>query len=348
MWFSCKMSEYPYNSLPFIAGKNTLQFPLSRRRNTSDSEITRADLWILVWRKEKKHKKKNFRQLRKRRKGKLIRIRIYSVMNKESTKVAELRTKVQKTKWYKISLPISLLKNLESSQKQLMVLRVECKRCNRKTQIIFPRRPKAKCRKTGRKNKDSKRGMNKDSKGKHRRRGCGTARLSPPAKHSKHRPFIVIEQGWKGSRRLRRSAQVMTSCGTSSSSEGVLGVLTGRSPANSCCKVSSYVDFSDMDLDDDIVSPAGYTAATCVGTCARRRRNISSSRSSRNRRSRRVSRRSRRRSRGRGKGHGGRNSNRGYCTADESSPLTVWIFNDDHDLVRAKLPGLVVRSCRCT
>ncbi|ESO96383.1 hypothetical protein LOTGIDRAFT_59650, partial [Lottia gigantea] len=97
-----------------------------------------------------------------------------------------------------------------------------------------------------------------------------------------------------------------------------------------CCKLPSFVNFSDLGLDDRIVTPNGYMTGSCIGRCPRTRHN-----GRRNNRDQTQIPTERSRSR------------RSRCKPAETSSLTVLLFNENHDLMQAELSGLVVNSCTC-
>ncbi|XP_046564311.1 inhibin beta A chain-like isoform X1 [Haliotis rubra] len=314
-------TQFVISHSPGELGKNLLKFTIKKSKGDQVSVVTRVNLWIHVWQKEKK------RQARRKRKGKMIRISVYNNSSKDDKVIAELRTRIQSTDWFRISLPISLVRNLEMSHNSTIILRVECKRCNKKTRLMLPQMPKRKCKKNKkRRNKGKKGGKHgRKSKAMGRKRGCGTPRNYPPTVSTQRLPFMIIEQRYKSFDRRKRSL----SCNPSD-----LIYRNGTITSSRCCRMSTYVEFSDMELDDAIVTPGGYEASRCIGRCPRMRRN-------RNRRRRRG------RNRNRNKRSRGRKSRKGKCRAVETSPLSVWLFNENHDLVRAELQDLVVRNCDC-
>ncbi|XP_046380637.1 inhibin beta A chain-like isoform X2 [Haliotis rufescens] len=315
-------TQFVISHSPGELGKNLLKFTINKSGEDQASVVTRVNLWIHVWQREKK------RQARRKRKGKMIRISVYNNSSKDDKVIAELRTRIQGTNWFRISLPISLVRNLEMSQNSTIILRVECKRCNRKTRLMLPQMSKKKCKRNKKRRSKGKKGGKHGRKPKAmgRKRGCGTARNYPPTVSTQRLPFMIIEQRYKSFDRRKRSL----SCNPSD-----LTYRNGTVTSSRCCRMSTYVEFSDMELDDAIVTPGGYDASRCIGRCSRMRRN-------RNRR-----RRGRNRNRNRNKRSRGGKSRKGKCRAVETSPLSVWLFDENHDLVRAELQDLVVRNCDC-
>nr|KAG5701603.1 hypothetical protein BaRGS_019292 [Batillaria attramentaria] len=121
-------------------GKNILEFEL--RRPSSGSVSTpvacKVNLYVFIWMKRGSRKARRSR--RKSRTSKLVKIRVFLVdeQNRKSKRIAELRKRVSRSNWHRLGLPVSLIHSRTKAENETVKLRVRCKRCNRKVQLIMP------------------------------------------------------------------------------------------------------------------------------------------------------------------------------------------------------------------
>ena len=251
-------------------------------------------------------------------------------------------------------------------------MRVKCKWCSRKVQLIMPA-DVAKC------HKKKKRRRMRLNAGRHRGALGGGSGGSSPSPRSSRRgqrraglrsldadtkcssvgrgvpglvPFMVIEKRIgslpAAAVRNRRSALSSSSSSSSSSRPGSSS-SSSSSPSSSssssssrvcdrssrhsdCCVLATPVDLSEYGMGDSIVAPSTLMATTCDGTCTQLHHHR------RRRRMRVNSRRGSRRRKGRGEP---------TCEPVQSQPLDVWFFDHNHELAHASLPGLVISRCGC-
>ncbi|XP_071112015.1 uncharacterized protein [Haliotis cracherodii] len=104
-----------------------LEFVLDTSRKRKELEVLSANLWVLV-------KKRG-----KTKKGKRIVLKVFQLKDKGLVLLTYLRTKVKKTRWQKLSLPISLIQTLVEPPLSTLKLRIDCRRCGREVKLVLPR-----------------------------------------------------------------------------------------------------------------------------------------------------------------------------------------------------------------
>lgn len=82
---------------------------------------------------------------------------------------------------------------------------------------------------------------------------CGMEKSQSPISFSQEKPFLVIYTHSQHRKSFHRRSKRQVDCGP--------GV-------NECCRESFYVSFADIGWDDWIISPPGYNAYFCKGSCA--------------------------------------------------------------------------------
>lgn len=172
-------SEKPEN----ISGRNVLSFSIDVSTKPKEYiEAVSAHLWILM-RKRK----------RGRSRGRKVILRVMKVPNKKDEKfhyLTALRTRVKKTRWQKISLPVTLIQSMLDSKDNALNLRISCKHCGRMVRpVLFRREDKTKNLKNGKIRK-------RKGKGKRRRRRR-RMRNRRTNENNRIQPFLVISTRYR-------------------------------------------------------------------------------------------------------------------------------------------------------
>lgn len=172
-------SEKPEN----ISGRNVLSFSIDVSTKPKEYiEAVSAHLWILM-RKRK----------RGRSRGRKVILRVMKVPNQKDEKfhyLTALRTRVKKTRWQKISLPVTLIQSMLDSKDNALNLRISCKHCGRMVRPVLFRRE----------NKNLKNGKIRKRKGKgkgKRRRRRRRMRNKRTNENNRIQPFLVISTRYR-------------------------------------------------------------------------------------------------------------------------------------------------------
>lgn len=170
-------SEKPEN----ISGRNVLSFSIDVSSKSKEYiEAVSAHLWILM-RKRK----------RGRSRGRKVILRVMKVPNQKDEKfhyLTALRTRVKKTRWQKISLPVTLIQSMLDSKDNALNLRISCKHCGRMVRPVLFRREN-KSLKNGKVRKRKKKG-----KRRRRRRRMRNKRTNG---NNRIQPFLVISTRYR-------------------------------------------------------------------------------------------------------------------------------------------------------
>jgi hypothetical protein len=160
-----------------------LSFTIDVSSKAREIEAVSAHLWILM-RKRK----------RGRSKGRKVILRVMKVPNQMDEKfhyLTALRTRVKKTRWQKISLPVTLIQSMLDSKDKSLNLRISCKYCGRMVRpVLFRRRNKQ--------NLTVKNGKIRKGKKKRRRRRRGRMR-NKSNENNRIQPFLVISTRYRHS-----------------------------------------------------------------------------------------------------------------------------------------------------
>lgn len=111
--------------------KNILIFTIDLRNNPGPLEAIKAHLWILV------------KQRRKAKKiGKRIWLRVLQVNDTNNTQhyLTSIRTRVKKTRWQKISLPVTLIQSMIDNEQHELKLKISCKKCGKIVRPVLHRK----------------------------------------------------------------------------------------------------------------------------------------------------------------------------------------------------------------
>ncbi|XP_022310536.2 uncharacterized protein LOC111115912 isoform X2 [Crassostrea virginica] len=173
-------SEKPLN----ISERNVLSFTIDVSSKPKEIEAVSAHLWILM-RKRK----------RGRSRGRKVILRVMKVPNQKDQNfhyLTALRTRVKKTRWQKISLPVTLIQSMLDSEDKALNLRISCKHCGRMVRPVLFRRDNKTLMKNGkvRKRKGGKR---------RRRRRRMRMRNKRTNENNRIQPFLVISTRYRHS-----------------------------------------------------------------------------------------------------------------------------------------------------
>lgn len=130
---------------------------------------------------------------RGRSRGRKVILRVMKVPNQKNEKfhyLTALRTRVKKTRWQKISLPVTLIQSMLDSKDNALNLRISCKHCGRMVRpVLFQRE-----------NKNFKNGKIRKRKGKgkgKRRRRRRRMRNKRTNENNRIQPFLVISTRYR-------------------------------------------------------------------------------------------------------------------------------------------------------
>lgn len=209
--------------------------------STTGLPLKGAELIVHITNGRRRSDNNKSRRKRRRRKHRKISIKV-SLLNpktrqKKSISRLRFRPNMEKNKkWYRLSLPTSILRSARKKDDNALNLCIECKRCNRNTQIILPLKTNKKRhkfmkirRQKGKKNKKQKSGK--------------TVKLR------KNRPFLVCLIPDRTSFRRRREAVLCSSNST-------------------CCRKQTFIRFSDIGLGNNVAYPDGFYRTECKGSCS--------------------------------------------------------------------------------
>lgn len=132
---------------------------------------------------------------RGRSKGRKVILRVMKVPNQKNEKfhyLTALRTRVKKTRWQKISLPVTLIQSMLDSKNKSLNLRISCKFCGRMVRpVLFRRRNKQTLTvKNGK--------IRRGKKRRRRRRRRGRMR-NKTNENNRIQPFLVISTRYRHS-----------------------------------------------------------------------------------------------------------------------------------------------------
>ena len=96
----------------------------------ADLEVLSAHLWLLV------------KTRGPRRRGRKVVLKVFEVTEGGQTLLTYLKTRVRKTSWHKLSLPISLIQRLLAPPQGKLKLRIACRRCGRRIKVVLPKHRK--------------------------------------------------------------------------------------------------------------------------------------------------------------------------------------------------------------
>lgn len=123
--------------------KNVLQFSMESHSEATDAMVTNAELFVMI--KHKRGKRRGNNKGKKRHKKKRISLNVLKDNGRgvPQSEVASLRTKIKKSTWLKIGLPLSMVQKFIINNRTLS-LHVVCTGCTKQTRLLFPRPRKQK------------------------------------------------------------------------------------------------------------------------------------------------------------------------------------------------------------
>ncbi|XP_050418794.1 inhibin beta A chain [Patella vulgata] len=178
---------------------------------------------------------------RRRRREKPISLTVSTVdeSGKPDKKVAMVKTRVTKSKWFNVTLPSSLIQTMIDQSQSSLLLHIKCRRCRKNAEIILVHGSRRR-----------RRHLKKHRKGKSLRK----------SKLNKSRPFIVLVAFRESAAsRVKRTAQ--------RSRESQTPLCSGSSAKGKCCREPIYFNFTDVGWGDFILAPEGFETAECRGDC---------------------------------------------------------------------------------
>ncbi|KAK3109045.1 hypothetical protein FSP39_021782 [Pinctada imbricata] len=161
-----------------VQKKNVLTFTVNVNNNQGTLEALGAHLFILLRKRR-----------RKPRRGKTITLQVMKVADNSSNYdfLTIVRTRVKKTRWQKISLPVTLIQSLLESNRKTLQLKVMCKRCGKSVKPVLKRG-------TGRNRLRRRRGKLKKKKQRKSRKNKRKNKKKTRSGKTRDsiRPFLVI------------------------------------------------------------------------------------------------------------------------------------------------------------
>ncbi|BFY97190.1 hypothetical protein BsWGS_00230 [Bradybaena similaris] len=264
--------------------KNVLLFRFRPNTIRNNTQVNRINLWLYVWTKDNKEgissspsstaasaAKTRSNLKSDRRRGKNIKIRVFlsDEHGFRGPRIAELKTSIKSSSWGKLGLPVSLMSSL--AETETLRLRIECKRCSRKTQVVLPGNSDSKrCKKLQKANKKKKKG----NRIRRWRKHCSN--IGEP--DEKLFPFIVIEEKSRNfNGRVKRTLEAESDTNhagsdcynynTSHIKNSDKTILSTYNSLQCCTPFKTFVDFAELNLDQVIVYPSGFEFAACSDGC---------------------------------------------------------------------------------
>ncbi|XP_060076809.1 uncharacterized protein LOC132556414 [Ylistrum balloti] len=172
-----------------VSEKDVLSFTIDVTNNPGPLEALSAHLWILM----RKRKRKNNR-------GKKI---FLEVLRKDDDDtghevLTSLITRVKKTRWQKVSLPVTFIQSLLDSNKRRLQLRIRCRRCGKVVRPVLFRKHK------NLKRKSQKLSVPKVRKRSRQKRKLRKLHRRTRKRERRTRPFLVINTRYKLTLSTRR------------------------------------------------------------------------------------------------------------------------------------------------
>lgn len=155
--------------------KNILLFTIDLRNNPGPLEAIKAHLWILV----KQRKKGKIR-------GKKIWLRVLQLNDTNNTQhyLTSIRTRVKKTRWQKIALPVTLIQSMIDNNEHELKLKIACKKCGKIVRPVLQR-------------KQHRRRLRKGRRNNRKRKKDGSRKRRRLKKTDSVQPFLVISTRYR-------------------------------------------------------------------------------------------------------------------------------------------------------
>ncbi|XP_021353517.1 uncharacterized protein LOC110450363 [Mizuhopecten yessoensis] len=182
-------SQPRFTSLPLrkngnLSARDVLSFTIDVTNNPGPLEALSAHLWILM----RKRKRKNNR-------GKKIFLEVLSIDDNDADYevLTSLITRVKKTRWQKVSLPVTFIQSLLDSNTRRLRLRITCRRCGKVVRPVLFKKHKNLRKKSRRKT------LKKEKRRSHQKRQAAEMRRlnRRSRRHERIPPFLVISTRYK-------------------------------------------------------------------------------------------------------------------------------------------------------
>ncbi|OWF50456.1 hypothetical protein KP79_PYT19381 [Mizuhopecten yessoensis] len=167
-----------------LSARDVLSFTIDVTNNPGPLEALSAHLWILM----RKRKRKNNR-------GKKIFLEVLSIDDNDADYevLTSLITRVKKTRWQKVSLPVTFIQSLLDSNTRRLRLRITCRRCGKVVRPVLFKKHKNLRKKSRRKT------LKKEKRRSHQKRQAAEMRRlnRRSRRHERIPPFLVISTRYK-------------------------------------------------------------------------------------------------------------------------------------------------------
>ncbi|XP_033762822.1 uncharacterized protein LOC117344248 [Pecten maximus] len=167
-----------------VSERDVLSFTIDVTNNPGPLEALSAHLWILM----RKRKRKNNR-------GKKIFLDVLRIDDNDTGHevLTSLITRVKKTRWQKVSLPVTFIQSLLDSNRRRLRLRIRCRKCGKVVRPVLFKKHK------NLKRKSHKRILPKERKRSHQKRRAAKMRRLNRRSRKRERipPFLVISTRYK-------------------------------------------------------------------------------------------------------------------------------------------------------
>ncbi|XP_069111043.1 uncharacterized protein [Argopecten irradians] len=167
-----------------VSERDVLSFTIDVTNNPGPLEALSAHLWILM----RKRKRKNNR-------GKKIFLDVLRIDEDDigHEVLTSLITRVKKTRWQKVSLPVTFIQSLLDSNKRRLRLRIRCRKCGKVVRPVLFKKHK------NLKRKSQKNILQKERKRSHQKRRAAKMRRLHRRSRKNERipPFLVISTRYK-------------------------------------------------------------------------------------------------------------------------------------------------------
>jgi hypothetical protein len=159
------------------SSKNVLLFTINVRNTPGPLEAMKVNLWILV--KQRK---------RGRTRGKKIWLQVSQIDDDNKTQhyLTSIRTRVKKTRWQKIGLPVTHIQSMLDDNQHELKLKILCKKCGKVVRPVLQRK------------RSHRKRRHKGKPNKHRKVKNSVNKRHRSYKHSDSiQPFLVISTRFK-------------------------------------------------------------------------------------------------------------------------------------------------------
>ncbi|XP_076461573.1 uncharacterized protein LOC143294045 [Babylonia areolata] len=188
-------------------GNNVLEFELNRNRTSNMPDtMAKVNLYLYVW--KQRESRRSRRNRRRSKRHRFIRLRVFQVneRNRKKKRIAELRKRVHRSHWHRLSLPVSLVQSMWQAHNGTLKLRVKCKRCSDKVRLVMPSDSHTPCPQKPKKNKKIK-NKNKKKPAKGQTPGLLHTLNPPPVRGKRDKPQVEGEEEEEEEKKEKKSAR---------------------------------------------------------------------------------------------------------------------------------------------